>query len=478
VNEALRFANQRRDRRPEERAHIGRGGRCGLRSGPASTDAKAGPDWSVISPARPLREQNSERFYECLLPGDTKLSKKWAMSKRRDRNKDEWKWPLRQIQYYSKVSGSRYGFLITEKELVVFRFSLEATGDGLGGGRSQRQIPARREATTGTSGSEPQDIVEGIGNVSLVDTDAEHSTFLDPQDLDLHLPEYQLISWGTSGEGKLTVRLALFFLCMLAGEEGGSKIQFDYDPLDSWKKTREGYVHKTTGKKVTARPTTGSIEEEPRPAPAGQSSGNTPRNSSLSRTGANDRNSSATRTASPSQGNPSPRPATPSGGARAGSQSGSPPRQRAGSPAAAAATQRGSQTAHDTRASRATHSGTAAPVSGGAAQGTHVAQAHSAQAPHRSQASQASQGSQAAQAAQAVQGARAAQASQAAQAAQAAQGTRAAQSSQAAQGARAAQTQGTQPRRSARLEGQSQQGQGPSGQGSGSGSGSGGKKRK
>ncbi|KAK4101901.1 hypothetical protein N658DRAFT_523557 [Parathielavia hyrcaniae] len=211
----------------EDQAHIGRGGRCGSRQG---DDSK--PDWSIISPGKLL--EGSNRFYEYLIPGDTKLFKKWAMDGVRGSaskttvTEEEWRWPLRQIQYYAKMLRTRYGFLITEKELVVFRFSLEQTGKGLSGNRVPRQTSTPGGAGHARSESE---LSEGTSSQS---TDPDISTYDDKKpDIDLCLPEYELIPWAASGQGQLTVRLALFFLCMLAGEAGGFRIGYDYKPLHS-----------------------------------------------------------------------------------------------------------------------------------------------------------------------------------------------------------------------------------------------------
>ncbi|KAF2669442.1 hypothetical protein BT63DRAFT_455423 [Microthyrium microscopicum] len=73
------------------------------------------------------------------LPGDTKVSKSWTslMFKTQLNSKGEIKyekspyvWPVRQVFHYCIKTHSRYGFIITDAELVVLRFGLASQQNG------------------------------------------------------------------------------------------------------------------------------------------------------------------------------------------------------------------------------------------------------------------------------------------------------------------------------------------------------------
>ncbi|KJF61535.1 uncharacterized protein CIMG_03634 [Coccidioides immitis RS] len=77
-------------------------------------------------------------------PGDTKLSTKWQSTG--DSTKEHYFWPFAQIINYSgKTWNTRYGYLITQRELVVLRISRAVIGSGIAQTRSSRtpvQTPA------------------------------------------------------------------------------------------------------------------------------------------------------------------------------------------------------------------------------------------------------------------------------------------------------------------------------------------------
>ncbi|KAM5362330.1 hypothetical protein ACJZ2D_012611 [Fusarium nematophilum] len=85
----------------EGQAYLGEGSRCG-------DDA----DWSVISD-----EWYDEHGYFNLLPGDTKLGAKWTPAMLRD-NFNEWRKAVSQVETNMARNSTRYGFILTETNLI------------------------------------------------------------------------------------------------------------------------------------------------------------------------------------------------------------------------------------------------------------------------------------------------------------------------------------------------------------------------
>jgi hypothetical protein len=68
----------------------------------------------------------------------------------------------------------------------------------------------------------------------------------------------------------LTVRLALFYLSLLAQYSPDTTIGYNYPPLDSWTKTDSGYIHNSTGKTAADCPENATVvEAEPQVQAAG-----------------------------------------------------------------------------------------------------------------------------------------------------------------------------------------------------------------
>jgi hypothetical protein len=81
------------------------------------------PDWAGVRTSLPKESGRAVN----ILPGDTKVSYKWISSKvatgemnENDRISD-WAWPIRQIFTYCLDLRTRYGFIITDVEVVAFR---------------------------------------------------------------------------------------------------------------------------------------------------------------------------------------------------------------------------------------------------------------------------------------------------------------------------------------------------------------------
>jgi len=86
------------------------------------------PDWAGVKAKFSDRSRGGAFTCGCrnVLPGDTKISGKWTSEKIESRNKFETSnssMPLNQLFKYCVCANARYGYLITDRELVVFRFS-------------------------------------------------------------------------------------------------------------------------------------------------------------------------------------------------------------------------------------------------------------------------------------------------------------------------------------------------------------------
>jgi hypothetical protein len=150
------------------------------------------PDWAGVYS---IAFKDGERPAN-ILPGDTKLSHKW---KSRDiepgivhKNDDvpQWLWPIMQVFTYCIKANSRYGYIITDKEIVVLRV---------------RQAASTQESFD--SGS----LFEDYGAVEYACIDYDNT---------------QSIHSG----GRLTLNMALWWLHLLAAKD--RSIQQTYQPLE------------------------------------------------------------------------------------------------------------------------------------------------------------------------------------------------------------------------------------------------------
>jgi hypothetical protein len=280
VNSALAQANRRLGRDQDDRGHLWGSGRC------KSIPGAGRPDWSMSSPSATDHEDR----YVNQLPGDTKVSTKWHPDLRKT-NPVEWGLPLRQVQSYGRDRGVRYGFIITDACLVVLRFRQDQIGSGIATTRSTRIVPvpetettpdARARALSTTSTSSARTTTSSVRSSS---TEHEGSVYSDTQSTASFLaPQYCDIPWsnhnktfqGSTPSGrnpKLTIRLALFYLCLLARYSPNSSIGHDYPPLDSWAKRSAEYVHNSTGATVavTKLPADATVVELPRSSSSTQS---------------------------------------------------------------------------------------------------------------------------------------------------------------------------------------------------------------
>ncbi|KAG6102054.1 hypothetical protein E4U31_003469 [Claviceps sp. LM219 group G6] len=152
----------------------------------------ASPDWGLFSMPTPM----PQGMLDILLPGLTKLSTTWypemCLSEHQS-VRSEWALPLSQVSTCAALSDCRYGFLITDEALVVLCFT------------------KKRLDACGTQSGDDNNPT-GAVNVELLP------------------PEYAVIPMSASGKENLTVKLAVFCLCLMASG-GHHKLDYGYPPL-------------------------------------------------------------------------------------------------------------------------------------------------------------------------------------------------------------------------------------------------------
>jgi hypothetical protein len=128
-----------------------------------------------------------------ILPGDTKVGRKWnttmvvnELRKAVPNAMSEARWPFRQLLNYLNATRVRYGYIITDREVVVVRLSKSsAVGELMAHGRSTM-----------------------VGEVTM---------------------EFRSVPYETNGNDKLTINMALWWLHLLARQD--RRILARYDPL-------------------------------------------------------------------------------------------------------------------------------------------------------------------------------------------------------------------------------------------------------
>ncbi|KAL8382078.1 hypothetical protein RB595_006050 [Gaeumannomyces hyphopodioides] len=229
INHALAVALETLER-PKIKAHLGRGSRC--------SGKDQGMDWCLISPNYP-GEHNK---YANVLPGDSKLQSKWNMGMF-STNHEAWLHPVDQILGYMITAGCRYGYIITDHELYVFRITLQPITSGTAADRPLRGTTSLPENTEDDTSLE--DLSTATASITISSAWTEEYDF----EADLQSREYMvecaMIPWSSHGSGQLTVNLALWCLAMMSLSD--RSIKPAYKRLDSWTKTSRGYVSDISG---------------------------------------------------------------------------------------------------------------------------------------------------------------------------------------------------------------------------------------
>jgi len=247
VNMALSHARHVLGMTKDFDLHIGRGGRC---SHEGTADRRFKPDWSLCSDDQ---KATSGDLFQNLLPGDSKLSEKWRSDMYRTEDHYRWQSPVSQILHYISALRVRYGWLITDAELIVFRICAELTGPGQAIDRPRRQAALGHERNTSV-GTTISQLSSAMQSTSLDNPSSSYKTV--DGGIDGFHVEYQTVPWEKHGGSRLSVRLALFYLAMMAGF-GARRILVAYPALDSWwwSANDDGtFTHNTTGMPSRKKP--------------------------------------------------------------------------------------------------------------------------------------------------------------------------------------------------------------------------------
>lgn len=140
-----------------------------------------------------------------LVMGDNKCETKWdhvKMIKTETSDISEYLWPVRQILTYAVAAHTRYGWVMTTSEVVVFRVS---------------KNPSTSSASK-------------------------------------YIVEWSFVPWSNSGEGKLTVNLAIWWLGMMSLADKHREIVLPSQmySINTWQKDEDGagYTHILSGRTV------------------------------------------------------------------------------------------------------------------------------------------------------------------------------------------------------------------------------------
>ena len=186
-----------------------------VRGGQAKRIPNFLPDWAAV-----LRVSTRQRT-SSILTGDTKVSWKWNSRRVELGEVDEvfmgsrWLEPIKQIFSYCRKLNVRYGYIITDEELVVTRI-LPFLEDHL-------KSPANtQESEISISSPKNPAIISEPSKKSLQNLKAE--------DFKNGTLEFKAIPWkiGASDDA-LTINLALWWLHMMALEN--NETCYDYPPL-------------------------------------------------------------------------------------------------------------------------------------------------------------------------------------------------------------------------------------------------------
>ena len=185
-----------------------------------------------------------------LMPGDTKLSTKWHSSWRQRQDLSPisitiWEYPVRQILEYCTQEYRRYGFIITDAELVVMRITPRGTAAGSAIARESRQPQVVTHNRNVSATSTISQLSASLRGISVTTDSSYQSTGLGC--VDGYKVEYCSIPWENEGKKDLTVHLGLFYLSWLAAVGQGG-LQFKYPKFDScWPRLDGTFIHNTTG---------------------------------------------------------------------------------------------------------------------------------------------------------------------------------------------------------------------------------------
>lgn len=193
--------------------YMARGGHAHI----PQTEKKKGlrPDWAGIIRSLVQPTSNEHQSHKNVLPGDTKLSTKWSSTKWKSSQESqdvEFKKPLCQLLTYCERAQVRYGYILTQEELVAIRISV----------RPGTKAPATQTSRPGLPRScNVQTKMEMEFSTANVGSATAH-----------RIVEFKSVPWengGEAGEDQLSINLALWWLHMMAARE--RSIASEYDDL-------------------------------------------------------------------------------------------------------------------------------------------------------------------------------------------------------------------------------------------------------
>ncbi|KAG5955644.1 hypothetical protein E4U57_003277 [Claviceps arundinis] len=221
------------------------------------------PDWSLVSELTGV----SRAKFDNLLPGDAKLSAKWKPEMKTSpvaRLQRQWRLPVSQVATYANQSHCRYGYIITDAALVVLRFTKEHIDDGLSATRPTRTATQRHQSHQRTPSEETNESSQPISrpNESFGAQSYDNNDPATDINLEMRPPEYAVIYMADSGKDMLTVKFALFCLCLMASS-GCGDLDCMYPPFNSWRKDQQGpgYIHNTSNLVAESLPDNAEVYE-------------------------------------------------------------------------------------------------------------------------------------------------------------------------------------------------------------------------
>ncbi|KAH7418727.1 hypothetical protein BKA64DRAFT_207146 [Cadophora sp. MPI-SDFR-AT-0126] len=213
-----------------------------------SQQSDGSPDWGV---GDGRTKNDGLATFRNFCPGDIKSSSKWDsdglleidwsnyLDSPQLINKAR---PLEQAQHYGIHLGTRYAWILTDKELVVIRITNSEDGVEAQTQRPSRDIQHRRVLSDISTAS------TAFSGMSL-----DHSAYsgrsgsssgMNPAPL-----EIARISWAAGNKREMTINLALFFIAQLAFDD--RSISSSYPPLKPSKHTLSGSVSSQTSSRTS-----------------------------------------------------------------------------------------------------------------------------------------------------------------------------------------------------------------------------------
>ncbi|KAH0541606.1 hypothetical protein FGG08_003954 [Glutinoglossum americanum] len=201
-------------------------------------DRRFRPDWAGIL----VEPRSSEQYHKNLIPGDTKIGSKFH-SRYKDSIDEfeigEFNKVLAQAVHYSRVVGSRYGYIISDEELLVFRRTKAVDPDGsIAASRPRRQQKQQHQHGREPSMSSTASGVAATWSDVVETTSGSRYTDDGNPDVNEQALDIASIPWSRNGPQSLTVNLGLWFIHLLAALD--NSLQESYMRIGGWEAIGQG----------------------------------------------------------------------------------------------------------------------------------------------------------------------------------------------------------------------------------------------